>query len=596
MNFIYTICKDTQRLVILIYFLMATLLPFNTLAQGSSVVGGEAVDIEDYPWQVALVQAGNFTARSAQFCGGSIIDQEWILTAAHCLDQFTNANQIEIAYGISSLKESDNTINYIGVEAFYLHPNYNSQTQDNDIALIKLDGPIPLGAKVEVISYATSNHSSLEVDGYNSFVTGWGNRTGQEGASDYPNQLHGAQVPVISNNRANNYYVYNGAITSGMLVAGYLEGGIDACQGDSGGPLAAQDENGNWVQIGVVSWGYGCARANYPGVYARVSHYQDWIESYLLENDNSDDQDSDSTDESCEEVLNNLSDNTEIIVDYPQNGSGYSAGNNSYGDLGVYEQFVLDEEHFLKKISFAVYKAKDGASASNVTIQVLGDENGLPNANDIILQSLVPMSSFAEGYINSFSFDESISVNGTFYVGLRFSYDTGDTLVLYTGNTGQTNTAYTLYSDGSFAAFSDDGAWGRYRALAITTTLTCSDTSNTDDTSNDDTDDNSNTDDTDSTGNDQSDNDDVVTNVSDPAQLDFSFSLYPNPVHQYLNLDISGKLEGANIYIYNILGDLVDQMHLDQNVGIDVSNYQSGLYFMNISNSVHSITKQFSVE
>jgi secreted trypsin-like serine protease len=199
--------------------LLLSLFNNKSYAQGTTIVGGSAVEIEDYPWQVALVQAGNYTLRSAQFCGGSIINEEWILTAAHCLDQFDNANQISIAYGMGSLEEDDNTISYAEVEAFYLHPNYDDQSQDNDIALIKLASPIPTGATAEVISYATTNTTDLEADGYSSYVSGWGNMSGEDGGSDFPDQLMAAEVPVVSNNRANRNNSYAGAIKDGMLVA-----------------------------------------------------------------------------------------------------------------------------------------------------------------------------------------------------------------------------------------------------------------------------------------------------------------------------------------------------------------------------------------
>jgi V8-like Glu-specific endopeptidase len=624
-----TILFDYKLLMMITTVLLLSLFNNKLYAQGTTIVGGSAAEIEDYPWQVALVRAGNYTAKSVQFCGGSIINEEWILTAAHCLDDFSNANEISIAYGMGSLEEDDNTISYVEVEAFYLHPNYDDQSQDNDIALIKLASPIPTGATAQIISYATSNTTDIEADGYSSYVTGWGNMSGEDGGSDFPDQLMAAEVPVVSNTRANRNNSYGGAITDGMLVAGFMDGGIDACQGDSGGPLAAQDADGKWVQIGVVSWGYGCARANYPGVYARVSYYQDWIEGYLGvpegdTTDGSDDaEDSGGTDDNSggydpdndcvAEELSNMTDGADLLVDLPENGSGYCAGNNSYQDLAVFERFDVGGARLLENVGFGVHIAKDGDAASNVTIQVLGDNNGQPDPNNVILQSLAPLANLQSGYINGFSFD-GVEVPATFYVGIAFSYDAGDTLVLYTSDAGENNYAFTQASDGSFMPFFEETNWNRSRTILIRATVACLEgdtTADEDDTAADNgdgTDDDTITDNGDATGDDDdtsADNGnegDDTTNEDDGVatfiieEEGFSFNIYPNPADYFIAINATGEIYGAQVFIYNILGEMVMQVNPNQARYIDITNFNRGLYFVNITNGYESYTKQFIVE
>ena len=103
-----------------------------------------------------------------------------------------------------------------------------------------------------------------------SWITGWGE---DEGTANNPNQLQVVSVPITTQSN----YGWN-QIDDDMIMAGYSSGGYDSCQGDSGGPMVVRDVNDTeWLQVGVVSWGYGCAEAGYPGVYARVSYFIDWI-------------------------------------------------------------------------------------------------------------------------------------------------------------------------------------------------------------------------------------------------------------------------------------------------------------------------------
>ncbi|TVQ13682.1 MAG: serine protease [Bacteroidetes bacterium] len=231
------------------------------------IVGGSSSDISDYPWQVAILTSSN-----QQFCGGSILNDRWILTAAHCIGVYSN---IRVRAGVTNKTNPGQTIT---VEQQIVHPDYQSiNNYDHDIALLYLSSPLDLsGNNARAIPIMTQTLSSegFDAPGVLSTITGWGALSWQGSGT---NILQAAQVPITSN--IGSYPP--SLITPDMLLAGYPEGGVDACQGDSGGPLAVPDGNGYWYLAGITSWGNGCAFPNYPGVYARVSHFEDWIGQYV---------------------------------------------------------------------------------------------------------------------------------------------------------------------------------------------------------------------------------------------------------------------------------------------------------------------------
>ena len=243
------------------------------------IVGGQEANPGEWPWQVALVRKGD-PAYDGQFCGGSIIHRNWILTAAHCVDTSV-PNDLDIIVGIHDLGNPEPNNVRMAISQIVVHPGWNDSTKDNDIALLKLTGSIPARAGsggTLPIAFANLAPSSIgNLTGTMSTVTGWGNR--DPNGNDYPNRLHEVQVPIISNAECSGSY---GNLTDNMICAGYPQGGKDSCQGDSGGPLVIYDNNAQrWVQVGGVSFGVGCAQPDYPGVYARVSRYASWITSYV---------------------------------------------------------------------------------------------------------------------------------------------------------------------------------------------------------------------------------------------------------------------------------------------------------------------------
>lgn len=231
------------------------------------IVGGEDADIADFPWTVALV-----TAAGSQYCGGTVIDAEWILTAAHCI-----GSTAFIRAGVTN--KNDTSGQDRQAVQIINHPEYVSVTQGRDISLLRLGVPLDLSdPNVAIAPIATEMHNLLgfEDEGVPSIITGWG-RLFSGGPA--PNILQWAEVPIVSNEQAQVGYP-SVTITDDMLAAGiWGVGGVDACQGDSGGPLVVPDDSSpvGYVVAGITSWGTGCANPTHMGMYARVSYFEEWI-------------------------------------------------------------------------------------------------------------------------------------------------------------------------------------------------------------------------------------------------------------------------------------------------------------------------------
>ena len=228
------------------------------------IVGGETAPKGAAPWMVGLQ---NTNGGHRPFCGASLIAPTWVLTAAHCLEG-ESANNLETIVGGYKLSSKDGEI--IKAKRIIIHPNYDSDATDNDIALVELTR----ASSAPVVKAANNNNMAQIPAGSNLVVRGWG--TTQDGGSDQPDTLRQVSVPLID--RSNCEAQVNG-LTANMICAGFPQGGKDSCQGDSGGPLTAI-QNGTPVQIGIVSFGNGCAVANNPGVYSRVANYESWIAGF----------------------------------------------------------------------------------------------------------------------------------------------------------------------------------------------------------------------------------------------------------------------------------------------------------------------------
>uniref|UniRef100_A0A2I3RIS2 Serine protease 1 n=2 Tax=Pan TaxID=9596 RepID=A0A2I3RIS2_PANTR len=236
--------------LLILTFVAATLAaPFD---DDDKIVGGYTCQKNSLPYQVSLNSGYHF-------CGGSLINEQWVVSAGHCYK-----SRIQVRLG-------EHNIEFINAAKIIRHPQYDKKTLNNDIMLIKLSSRAVINARVSTISLPTAPPAT----GTKCLISGWGN-TASSGA-DYPDELQCLDAPVLS--QAKCEASYPGEITSNMFCVGFLEGGKDSCQGDSGGPVVC-----NGQLQGVVSWGDGCAQKNKPGVYTKVYNYVNWIKNTIAAN------------------------------------------------------------------------------------------------------------------------------------------------------------------------------------------------------------------------------------------------------------------------------------------------------------------------
>uniref|UniRef100_A0A8C4S2L8 Suppressor of tumorigenicity 14 protein homolog n=2 Tax=Erpetoichthys calabaricus TaxID=27687 RepID=A0A8C4S2L8_ERPCA len=236
----------------------------------SRVVGGHDAEPGEWPWQVSL----HFHQRG-HICGASLISHNWLISAAHCfqdtaLNRYSRSSLWTAIIGTRSQQLTDSKPVMRKLNHIIAHERYNDVSLDYDIALLKLDSPVVYNNYIQSICLPSATH--IFPVGQSCFITGWGIL--QEGGA-LPLLLQKAEVKIINQTVCNMYL--GKSLSARMLCAGYLNGGIDACQGDSGGPLVCEEPSGRWFLAGIVSWGEGCARWHRPGVYTRLTKFQEWI-------------------------------------------------------------------------------------------------------------------------------------------------------------------------------------------------------------------------------------------------------------------------------------------------------------------------------
>ncbi|XP_055053535.2 coagulation factor IX [Misgurnus anguillicaudatus] len=236
--------------------------------EDTRIVGGQLQGQGGSPWQVLLRRADE-----NGFCGGSLINERWVVTAAHCLQQTPD----HVTIGDYDKMRPDKDEQKIKVEKIVVHPHFHEYTFDSDIALLYLSEPVTRGPFATPACLPDVNLAArLLKPGEQGLVSGWGATHYMRRSSRF---LRKVQLPVVD--QMSCIQSTDQVVTDNMFCAGYLTAEMDACTGDSGGPFIV-NYRGTWFLTGVVSWGERCAADGKYGFYTRLSNYLPWINEEMM--------------------------------------------------------------------------------------------------------------------------------------------------------------------------------------------------------------------------------------------------------------------------------------------------------------------------
>ncbi|MEU1528840.1 S1 family peptidase [Streptomyces fagopyri] len=224
------------------------------------IVGGTTTTTTAYPFMMQITDASQ-----NQFCGGTLVAANKVVTAAHCMAGETTSS-VRVVGGRTYLDGTNGTVGK--VSRIWVHPGYTDATNGDDVAVLTLSTSMPYTPAPYVAPTGTGVYAA----GTTARIVGWGTTSENGGSSD---QLRTATVPTVSDAGCRNSYG-SGYLASDMVCAGYTDGGTDTCQGDSGGPLLI-----GGVLAGITSWGNGCAEAGYPGVYTRLTTFSNLVRAQI---------------------------------------------------------------------------------------------------------------------------------------------------------------------------------------------------------------------------------------------------------------------------------------------------------------------------
>ncbi|XP_004479479.2 prostasin isoform X2 [Dasypus novemcinctus] len=249
------------------------------MASQARITGGDSTAQGHWPWQVSI------TYNAIHVCGGSLVSEDWVLSAAHCFPREHRKEDYEVKLGAYQLDAYTPEAEVRTLAQVITHHSYRQEGSQGDIALLRLSSPVTFSRNIRPICLPAANASFP--NGLQCTVTGWGH-VAPSVSLQAPRPLQQLEVPLISRETCNCLYNINAKpeephfIQQDMVCAGYVQGGKDACQGDSGGPLSCHVE-GFWYLAGIVSWGDACGAPKRPGVYTLTSSYASWIHHHVAE-------------------------------------------------------------------------------------------------------------------------------------------------------------------------------------------------------------------------------------------------------------------------------------------------------------------------
>ncbi|XP_052871061.1 serine proteinase stubble-like, partial [Anopheles cruzii] len=241
------------------------------------IVGGTKAAFGRWPWQISLRQWR--TSTYLHKCGAALLNENWAITAAHCVDNVPPSDLL-LRLGEYDLALEEEPYGYQErrVQIVASHPQFDPRTFEYDLALLRFYEPVGFQPNIIPVCVPENDENFI---GRTAFVTGWG-RLYEDGP--LPSVLQEVTVPVIENKICETMYRSAGYIEHIphiFICAGWKKGGYDSCEGDSGGPMVIQRPDKRFLLAGVISWGIGCAEPNQPGVYTRISEFRDWINQIL---------------------------------------------------------------------------------------------------------------------------------------------------------------------------------------------------------------------------------------------------------------------------------------------------------------------------
>ncbi|GAB6025913.1 hypothetical protein CHUAL_011885 [Chamberlinius hualienensis] len=247
----------------------------------SNASKGEVADVAEWPWHAAILEA----AHKVYVCGATLIDERWLLTAAHCVYTYLNLPpSLDVRLGEHDVTHTNERYQYeeVAVERVILHPDFVNTTLLNDVALLKLSNKLKKRPNIDIVcigSEASPETQQTSGSPRRCTTIGWG-RTSE--TSSHSSVLKEINVPLWTNSDCQNVMKSQFGSTFVLPHTAICAGteDKDACDGDGGGPLMCE-LNGRWEQVGIVSYGVGCGRPNLPGVYTRVAAFSTWIKQTI---------------------------------------------------------------------------------------------------------------------------------------------------------------------------------------------------------------------------------------------------------------------------------------------------------------------------